>query len=186
MIDQKIPALFFLVRGVIPGKEGWAGIFVCHIGRMKMITLIVNNQPVEVDVASDTPLLWVLRDHLGLTGTKYSCGASQCGACTVHLNDEPIRSCVTPVTEAVGKKITTIEGASSKTAQTVLAAWEKLNVSQCGFCQPGQIMTAVALLSRNPKPSDADIDAALIGNICRCGTYSRIRTAIHAAAELLS
>jgi isoquinoline 1-oxidoreductase alpha subunit len=151
-----------------------------------MITLNINDRRVEVDVAPDTPLLWALRDHLGLTGTKYSCGVAQCGACTVHLNGAPIRSCVTPVSAAVGQKVTTIEGAQSKAAQAVMAAWEKLDVAQCGFCQPGQVMSAAALLADNPKPTDAEIDVALAGNLCRCGTYQRIRAAVHVAAKSLA
>ncbi len=151
-----------------------------------MIALNINDRRVEVDVAADTPLLWVLRDHLGLTGTKYGCGVAQCGACTVHLNGAPARACMTPVSAAVGQKITTIEGAKSKAARAVMAAWEKLDVVQCGFCQPGQVMSAAALLVSNPKPSDSDIDAALAGNLCRCGTYQRIRAAIHEAAKTLA
>ena len=151
-----------------------------------MIALNINDRRVEVDVAADTPLLWVLRDHLGLTGTKYGCGVAQCGACTVHLNGAPARACMTPVSAAVGQKITTIEGAKSKAARAVMAAWEKLDVVQCGFCQPGQVMSAAALLAANPKPSDSDIDAALAGNLCRCGTYQRIRAAIHEAAKTLA
>jgi len=151
-----------------------------------VIALNINDRRVEVDVAADTPLLWVLRDHLGLTGTKYGCGVAQCGACTVHLNGAPARACMTPVSAAVGQKITTIEGAKSKAARAVMAAWEKLDVVQCGFCQPGQVMSAAALLVSNPKPSDSDIDAALAGNLCRCGTYQRIRAAIHEAAKALT
>ena len=151
-----------------------------------MIALNINDRRVEVDVAADTPLLWVLRDHLGLTGTKYGCGVAQCGACTVHLNGAPARACMTPVSAAVGQKITTIEGAKSKAARAVMAAWEKLDVVQCGFCQPGMVMSAAALLVSNPKPSDSDIDAALAGNLCRCGTYQRIRAAIHEAAKTLA
>jgi isoquinoline 1-oxidoreductase subunit alpha len=153
---------------------------------VQVIALNINDRRVEVDVAADTPLLWVLRDHLGLTGTKYGCGVAQCGACTVHLNGAPARACMTPVSAAVGQKITTIEGAKSKAARAVMAAWEKLDVVQCGFCQPGQVMSAAALLVSNPKPSDADIDAALAGNLCRCGTYQRIRAAIHEAAKTLA
>jgi isoquinoline 1-oxidoreductase subunit alpha len=153
---------------------------------VQVIALNINDRRVEVDAAPDTPLLWVLRDHLGLTGTKYGCGVAQCGACTVHLNGAPARACMTPVSAAVGQKITTIEGAKSKAARAVMAAWEKLDVVQCGFCQPGQVMSAAALLAANPKPSDADIDAALAGNLCRCGTYQRIRAAIHEAAKTLA
>ena len=151
-----------------------------------MIVLNINDRRVEVDVAPDTPLLWALRDHLGLTGTKYGCGVAQCGVCTVHLNGAPARSCMTPVSAAVGQKITTIEGAKSKAARAVMEAWEKLDVVQCGFCQPGMVMSAAALLAGNPRPSDADIDAALAGNLCRCGTYQRIRAAVHEAAKALA
>jgi len=153
---------------------------------VQVIALNINDRRVEVDVAADTPLLWVLRDHLGLTGTKYGCGVAQCGACTVHLNGAPARACMTPVSAAVGQKVTTIEGAKSKAARAVMEAWEKLDVVQCGFCQPGQVMSAAALLVSNPKPSDSDIDAALAGNLCRCGTYQRIRAAIHEAAKTLA
>lgn len=151
-----------------------------------MIVLNVNDRRVEVDAAPDTPLLWALRDQLGLTGTKYGCGVAQCGACTVHVNGAPVRACVTPVSAAAGQKVTTIEGAKSKAARAVMAAWERLDVVQCGFCQPGQVMSAAALLAANPKPTDADIDAALAGNLCRCGTYQRIRAAIHEAAKDLA
>jgi isoquinoline 1-oxidoreductase alpha subunit len=151
-----------------------------------MPTLNVNGRTIEVDADPDTPLLWVLRDHLQLTGTKFGCGAALCGACTVHLDGQPIRACATPL-EAVaeGGEITTIEGVSGEEARAVLTAWQKLDVVQCGYCQPGQIMTTVALLAENRGPSDADIDAALAGNICRCATYHRIRAAVHEAARLL-
>ena len=151
-----------------------------------MIALTVNGKKVQVDVAPDTPILWVLRDHLGLTGTKYSCGIAQCGACTVHVDGQPTRACVTPISTVQGKKINTIEGLNSKTARAVQNAWEKLEVVQCGYCQSGQIMSAVALLSHNKKPSDADIDNAMNGNLCRCATYQRIRAAIHEAAQHLT
>ena len=150
-----------------------------------MIALSINGKKYHVDVASDTPILWVLRDHLGFTGTKYGCGVSLCGACTVHLNGNPIRSCVTPVSAAAGQKITTIEGLDSKVGHAVQTAWVKHEVVQCGYCQSGQIMSAVALLSGNKKPSDADIDSAMAGNLCRCATYQRIRAAIHEAAKQL-
>jgi isoquinoline 1-oxidoreductase alpha subunit len=150
-----------------------------------MIALNVNNKTVEVDADPNTPLLWVLRDHLHLTGTKYGCGMAQCGACTVHLEGQAIRSCVTPVSMAEGKQITTIEGLAEQTlGRNVQKAWQEIDVPQCGYCQSGQIMAATALLKQNPKPSDADITAAMDGNICRCGTYNRIRAAIHKAAEL--
>jgi len=151
-----------------------------------VIALTVNGKKVQVDATPDTPILWVLRDHLGLTGTKYGCGIAQCGACTVHVDGQPTRACVTPVSTVQGKKISTIEGLSSKTARAVQNAWEKLEVVQCGYCQSGQIMSAVALLSHNKKPSDADIDNAMNGNLCRCATYQRIRAAIHEAAQHLT
>ena len=148
-----------------------------------MITLNVNGRDLKADVEPDTPLLWTLRDGLGLTGTKFGCGMAQCGACTVHLDGQPIRSCVTPVSAVGNKKVTTIEGLSADGTHPVQRAWEAEQVPQCGYCQSGQIMSAAALLATNPKPSDADIDKAMAGNICRCGTYQRIRKAIHTAAE---
>ena len=147
-----------------------------------MITLNVNGRPVQADVEGDTPLLWALRDGLGLTGTKYGCGMAQCGACTVHLDGEPVRSCVTPVSAVGERKVTTIEGLSPDGAHPVQMAWIAEQVPQCGYCQSGQIMAAAALLARTPRPTDADIDKAMAGNICRCGTYQRIRRAIHTAA----
>jgi aerobic-type carbon monoxide dehydrogenase small subunit (CoxS/CutS family) len=149
-----------------------------------MITLTINGKPHDVDVADDTPLLWVLRDTLGMTGTKFGCGAALCGACTVHLDGQAIRSCQMPVSLVRGKKVTTIEGLSTDRSHPVQQAWMELDVPQCGYCQSGQIMTATALLARTPKPSDADIDTAMSGIACRCGTYPRIRKAIHRAAEL--
>jgi isoquinoline 1-oxidoreductase alpha subunit len=149
-----------------------------------MIKLTLNGQAQEIDVAEDTPLLWVLRDTLGLTGTKYGCGAALCGACTVHVDGEPVRSCVTPIGSVAGKSVTTIEGLSSDRSHPVQRAWIELDVPQCGYCQSGQIMSAAALLSKNPNPSDTDIDQAMSGNICRCGTYSNIRKAVRRAAEL--
>jgi isoquinoline 1-oxidoreductase subunit alpha len=146
--------------------------------------LTVNGVEREVNAPSDMPLLWALRDLLGLTGTKFGCGIAQCGACTVHLDGTPRRSCVTPVSAAAGKKITTIEGLSTDGSHPVQRAWAELDVVQCGYCQSGQIMSAVALLEAKSDPTDADIDAALSGNICRCGTYQRIRSAVHRAAEL--
>jgi aerobic-type carbon monoxide dehydrogenase small subunit (CoxS/CutS family) len=146
------------------------------------IQLSINGKSVEVDVDPETPLLWVLRDTLGLTGTKYGCGMALCGACTVHLDGEPIRSCVTPVSAVGEQKITTIEGLSSDRSHPVQQAWIALDVPQCGYCQSGQIMSAAALLAKKPKPTDADIDEAMAGNLCRCGTYPRIRAAIHRAA----
>lgn len=151
-----------------------------------MIALTINGKKFKVDVAPDTPILWVLRDHLGLTGTKYGCGIAQCGACTVHLNGNPTRACVTPVSAVAGQKITTIEGLDSKVGRAVQIAWEKLEVVQCGYCQSGQIMSAVALLGSNKKPSDEDIDSAMAGNLCRCATYQRIRAAIHESAKNLA
>ncbi|MGB0156854.1 MAG: (2Fe-2S)-binding protein [Luminiphilus sp.] len=149
--------------------------------------LEVNGNEVEITSEADTPLLWVLRDELGLVGTKYGCGIAQCGACTVHLDGSAIRSCVTPVSAVAGKRIQTIEGqASDHRLSPVQQAWLETDVAQCGYCQSGQIMAATALLSANPSPSDADIDAAMAGNICRCGTYPRIRKAVHLAAALMS
>jgi isoquinoline 1-oxidoreductase subunit alpha len=150
-----------------------------------MVTLTVNGTAQNIDADADTPLLWVLRDHLSLTGTKYGCGMALCGACTVHLDGVAVRSCVTPLQAAAGKKVTTIEGLSDKRTHAVQRAWMEIDVPQCGYCQSGQIMSAAALLSSNPSPSDADIDAALSGNICRCGTYVRIRSAVRRAVELL-
>jgi isoquinoline 1-oxidoreductase subunit alpha len=148
--------------------------------------LTVNGVERDVNAPSDMPLLWALRDLLGLTGTKFGCGIAQCGACTVHLDGTPRRSCVTPVSAAAGKKITTIEGLSSDGRHPVQRAWAELDVVQCGYCQSGQIMSAVALLEKNRKPSDADIDGAMGGNVCRCATYVRIRAAIHEAARSLA
>src|SRR5436190_388864 len=149
-----------------------------------MVSLLVNGTSRSLDVEPDMPLLWALRDVLALTGTKYGCGIAQCGACTVHLDGKPVRSCVTPVSAAVGKKVTTIEGLSTAGDHPVQKAWIDVDVPQCGFCQPGQIMSAAALLASKPSPTDADIDSAMAGNICRCGTYQRIRAAIHKAAAL--
>ena len=151
-----------------------------------MTRFTLNERPVSTEAAADTPLLWVLRDDWSLTGTKYGCGKGLCGACTVHLEGQPIRSCVTPIAAIQGRKITTIEGLIGKPARAVQAAWERLNVPQCGYCQSGQIMSAAALLAANPKPSDADIDSAMMGNICRCATYVAIRAAIHEAASSLA
>ena len=148
-----------------------------------MINLTVNGKARQVNVDPNTPLLWVLRDTLGMTGTKFGCGAQLCGACTVHLDGQPVRSCGAPVSAAVGKKITTIEGVgATPVGKKVQAAWTELDVPQCGYCQSGQIMSASALLARTPKPTDEDIDGAMSGNICRCGTYGRIRSAIKQAA----
>jgi aerobic-type carbon monoxide dehydrogenase small subunit (CoxS/CutS family) len=151
-----------------------------------MTTITVNNQLVNVDAEADTPLLWVLRDHLGMTGTKFGCGMALCGACTVHIDGAATRSCVLPLSAVAGKSITTIEGLSADRSHAVQKAWLEIDVPQCGYCQSGQIMSAAALLKSTPKPSDADIDAAMSGNICRCGTYQRIRAAIHQAASELN
>lgn len=143
-----------------------------------MTSVNVNGTTHKVDIETDTPLLWVLRDIIGLTGTKYGCGIALCGACTVHVNGKPVRSCVTPLAEVIGKQITTIEGLAKNTLHPVQQAWIDEQVPQCGFCQSGQIMSAVALLRKTPHPSDKEIDDAMKGNICRCGTYQRIRAAI--------
>jgi aerobic-type carbon monoxide dehydrogenase small subunit (CoxS/CutS family) len=170
---------------------------VTGTGEVGMITLVVNGTSRPVDVQPDTPLLWVLRETLVLTGTKFGCGMALCGACTVHLDGQPIRSCVTPVSAAAGKKVTTIEGlgavgagsaggaAAATRLHPVQQAWIAEQVPQCGYCQSGQLMSAAALLAQNPDPSDADIDQAMAGNLCRCGTYQRIRAAIHQAARLM-
>jgi isoquinoline 1-oxidoreductase alpha subunit len=152
---------------------------------MPSFKLNVNGKDHTVDVDAQMPLLWVIRDFVGLKGTKFGCGISQCGACTIHLDGTPIRSCMTPVSQAVGKKITTIEGAEGNIAEAVQKAWIEFQVPQCGYCQSGQVMSAVALLKTNKKPTDSDIDAAMQGNLCRCGTYMRIRQAIHRAAEMI-
>ncbi|WP_325894465.1 (2Fe-2S)-binding protein [Grimontia sp. NTOU-MAR1] len=149
------------------------------------VSVNINGQDLELDVPADTPLLWAIRDNLNLTGTKFGCGVAQCGACTVHMGGQPIRSCVTPVSAVAGQKITTIEGIESKASKAVQAAWEEIQVPQCGYCQSGQIMAASALLASNPSPTDADIDAAMNGNICRCAAYVRIREAIKQAATEL-
>lgn len=146
--------------------------------------LNVNGTEREVEAPADMPLLWVLRDLMGLTGTKFGCGIAQCGACTVHIDGAPLRSCITPVSAVAGKKIATIEGLSADGQHPVQQAWAELDVVQCGYCQSGQIMSAVALLAKIPTPTDIDIDQALSGNICRCGTYPRIRAAVHRAAEI--
>lgn len=150
------------------------------------IKLTVNTKALSLDVDPDMPLLWAIRDVAGMTGTKYGCGKGLCGSCTVHVDGQPVRSCLYPVSEAQGKAITTIEGLSVDGNHPVQVAWRELNVPQCGYCQSGQIMSAVALLESNPAPTDEDIDNAMSGNICRCGTYTRIRAAIHKAAEVKS
>jgi len=149
-----------------------------------MITLTVNQKTYQLDVAPDMPLLWAIRDIIGLTGTKFGCGAAQCGACMVHLNGEAVFSCVTQVRRAIGQQVVTIEGLSAGNDHPLQLAWQEMDVPQCGYCHSGQLMSAAVLLRENPNPTDADIDHAMSGNICRCGTYSRIRKAIHRAAEL--
>jgi isoquinoline 1-oxidoreductase subunit alpha len=150
-----------------------------------MVRLKINGEIHEIDVAPDTPLLWALRDAVGLTGTKFGCGHALCGACTVHIDGMPARACVTPVSALDGREVVTIEGVTGAEAQAVRTAWEALEVPQCGYCQSGQIMSAVGLLTQTPKPTDDDIDGAMTGNICRCATYHRIRQAIHQAAASL-
>lgn len=152
---------------------------------MALYKLQINGRSYQADVEPDTPLLWVLRDNLGLVGTKYGCGIAQCGACTVHLNGEAVRSCVLPVSAVASSKVTTIEGLSAQGDHPVQEAWDEVDVAQCGYCQAGQIMTAAALLKRNPKPTFEEIDASMTGNICRCGTYHRIREAVALAANKL-
>jgi len=152
---------------------------------MPVYNLKVNNKEYTVDVDAQMPMLWVIRDFVGLKGTKFGCGISQCGACTIHIDGVPTRSCVTPVSTVADKKITTIEGSMGDITVAVQKAWVELQVPQCGYCQSGQIMSAVALLKNNKKPNDSDIDAAMQGNLCRCGTYQRIRAAIHRASELI-
>jgi isoquinoline 1-oxidoreductase subunit alpha len=150
-----------------------------------MTPVTINGRRYDIDLPPDTPLLWALRDDLGLTGTKFGCGMALCGACTVHLDGQAVRSCMTPLSAVANKKVTTVEGLESdKVGKAVQTAWIEVSVPQCGYCQSGQIMSATALLKRNPKPTDADIDSAMAGNICRCGTYTRIRTAIKQAAGL--
>jgi isoquinoline 1-oxidoreductase subunit alpha len=151
-----------------------------------MVALTINKTALNLDVDPEMPLLWAIRDHANLTGTKFGCGAALCGACTVHVDGQPVRSCVTPVGDVAGKQVTTIEGVDGRVAKAVQTAWQRLDVVQCGYCQSGQIMSAVGLLSDNNKPTDADIDAAMDGNVCRCATYVRIRAAIHAAANDLA
>ncbi|SDB54640.1 isoquinoline 1-oxidoreductase, alpha subunit [Flavobacteriaceae bacterium MAR_2010_188] len=149
-----------------------------------MVTLKINGTSYEIDASNDMPLLWAIRDLVGLTGTKFGCGVAQCGACTVHLNGEAVRSCVTKVERALGQDILTIEGLSADNNHVLQTAWKEFDVPQCGYCQSGQLMSAAVLLKENPSPSDKDIDDAMSGNICRCGTYQRIRQAIHYAADL--
>ncbi|HKC44863.1 MAG TPA: (2Fe-2S)-binding protein [Burkholderiales bacterium] len=155
-----------------------------------MVTLDINGKALSADVAPETPLLWTLREHLGLTGTKFGCGMALCGACTVHVDGQPTRSCVTPVSAVTGKRITTIEGLSTdqadKASRAVQAAWQRLDVPQCGYCQSGQVMAATALLRAKKSPTDTDIDAAMSGNVCRCATYVRIRAAIKEAAKAMA
>jgi isoquinoline 1-oxidoreductase alpha subunit len=153
-------------------------------GRDAVISLTVNGEKHDIDADPEMPLLWALRDLIKLTGTKYGCGIAQCGACTIHIDGQPARACVTPVSAAVGTEIRTIEGLSPDATHPVQQAWIELDVVQCGYCQSGQVMAAAALLEQNPSPTDSDIDAAMNGNICRCGTYPRIRAAVKRAAEL--
>jgi isoquinoline 1-oxidoreductase subunit alpha len=150
------------------------------------ISMTLNGKPVSVDVPQNMPLLWVLRDELDMCGTKFGCGIGQCGACTVHQDGQPIRSCLTPVSSVAGKKITTIEGLSPEGAHALQKAWMDLDVPQCGYCQAGQLMSAAALLAKNPNPTDADIENAMDGNLCRCGTYIRIKKAVHQAARMMN
>jgi isoquinoline 1-oxidoreductase subunit alpha len=150
---------------------------------MAVFNLTINNEDLKVDVDPQMPLLWVIRDFAGLTGTKYGCGIAQCGACTVHLDGNPVRSCSIPVSSVNGQKVLTIEGLSEKGDHPLQLAWEEMDVPQCGYCQAGQIMTAAALLKDKPQPTDQDIDNLMSGNICRCGTYNRIKKAIHLAAK---
>jgi len=151
---------------------------------MAVVKFTLNGKPQSVDAPPAMPLLWVLRDTLGLTGTKFGCGMALCGACTVNINGQPMRSCSTPISSMAGKRVTTIEGLSPDRGSAIQQAWVELDVPQCGYCQSGQIMTAACLLAKNPHPSDADIDEAMHGNLCRCGTYDGIRRAIHRAAEI--
>ena len=151
---------------------------------MATFTLHINGRPYTADVAPDTPLLWVLRDHLGLVGTKYGCGIAACGACTIHLDDVAVRACSLPISSIGSAKVTTIEGLSEKGDHPVQRAWEEVDVPQCGYCQAGQIMVAAALLKRNPKPTDSEIESAMNGNLCRCGTYHRIRDAVKLATQI--
>jgi isoquinoline 1-oxidoreductase alpha subunit len=152
------------------------------LGNAMAIDITLNGKQLSLDAEPDMPLLWAIRDLAGMTGTKFGCGKALCGACTVHIDGQPVRSCSFPVSAAVGKSITTIEGISADGSHPVQIAWRELNVAQCGYCQSGQIMSAIALLERTPNPSDEEIDVAMSGNICRCGTYTRIRAAIHKAA----
>jgi len=153
---------------------------------MSKYKLNINGTPKTVDVAAETPFLWVLRDHLNLVGTKFGCGIGQCGACTVHIDGQPTRACLTPISSVGKSQITTIEGLNPNGEHPLQKVWQELDVPQCGYCQAGQIMTAAALLKKNPRPTDADIDTALAGNLCRCGTYLRIRAGIHRAAEIVA
>jgi isoquinoline 1-oxidoreductase alpha subunit len=151
---------------------------------MKKVTFLLNGKATAIDVEPEKPLLWVLREELGLTGTKYGCGMALCGCCTVHLDGDAVRSCVTPISRVEGKRVTTIEGLSDDLNHPVQRAWMEIQVPQCGYCQPGQMMSAACLLSQNPNPTETDIADAMSGNLCRCGTYQRVRKAIHRAAEI--
>lgn len=168
----------------LPNGGSYFFIHQCSRAIMPLYSLTVNGKLTTITADADMPLLWALRDMMGLVGTKFGCGKALCGACTVHLNDTPVRSCSLPVSAVAGAKITTIEGLSADGNHPLQRAWIQEDVPQCGYCQSGQIMTAAALLKQNPKPSDADIDAAMSGNLCRCGTYTRIRKAIHTAAAI--
>jgi isoquinoline 1-oxidoreductase subunit alpha len=183
----KIPlkeALIWIWHKNFPVSNEEEKIFFISNGSFTMISLNVNQKTYQVDVNPDMPLLWVLRDFVGLTGTKYGCGVAQCGACVVHLNGEAVRSCVTKVSRAEGQKVMTIEGLSENNNHPLQKAWQEIDVPQCGYCHSGQLMSAAVLLKENPNPTDQDIDDAMSGNICRCGTYPRIRKAIHLAAEM--
>jgi isoquinoline 1-oxidoreductase alpha subunit len=166
-------------------RKQWGGVSPTPEALFMSVTLTVNNQQHELDIDPNMPLLWAIRDHLQLTGTKFGCGMALCGACTVHIDGQAVRSCVTPVSAVAGKSVTTIEGLATAPGKAVQHAWVTLDVPQCGYCQSGQIMSAAALLATNAKPSDDDIDAAMAGNICRCATYARIRNAIHEAANAI-
>jgi len=174
----------FVVLPALASLLGHSQPNVCTRGDPLVISFSVNKRRVNLDVDPSTPLLWALRDNLGLTGTKYGCGMAQCGACTVHINGEAVRSCVAPVSRAAGKEVTTIEGLSPNLSHPLQRAWIEVDVPQCGYCQSGQLMSAAVLLREKPNPTDDDIDQALAGNICRCGTYPRIRRAVHRAAEM--
>lgn len=156
---------------------------MAHVENISVLSISINNQSIKLDIDPETPLLWVLREKLALTGTKFSCGKGLCGACTVLMDNKPIRSCMTPINKIQDRQITTIEGISKELLQSVVEAWLEAGASECGYCQPGQVMSALALLMKNPKPSDTEIDQAMAGNLCRCGIYQRIRKAVHNLAS---